>query len=125
MAIADHYRRDAVMTARPDQLVTMLYDRLLQAIGRARTQLETDGDPAAVHHELVVGQRILTELRVTLDAERGGELAANLGRLYDYCAEQLVAANMSKLVSDLDGAESVIREIREAWVAAANEVHST
>ena len=109
MAIADHYRRDAVMTARPDQLVTMLYDRLLQAIGRARTQLETDGDPAAVHHELVVGQRILTELRVTLDAERGGELAAN----------------MSKLVSDLDGAESVIREIREAWVAAANEVHST
>ena len=125
MAIADHYRRDAVMTARPDQLVTMLYDRLLQAIGRARTQLQQGGDPSTVHDELVLGQRILMELRVTLDIERGGELASNLSRLYDYCAEQLVEVNMSKAPERLDDAESVLREIRDAWVTAANEIHST
>ena len=124
MAIADHYRRDAVMTARPDQLVTMLYDRLLQAIGRARTQLQQGDNLALVHDELVLGQRILMELRVTLDTERGGELASNLSRLYDYCAEQLVEANMAKVPEHLDNAESVVREIRDAWVAAANEIHS-
>jgi flagellar protein FliS len=123
MAIADHYRRDAVMTARPDQLVTMLYDRLLQGIVRARDIIVSGGDLATVHSELVLGQRILVELQVTLDRERGGELADNLARLYEYCTERLLAANLSKDAAELDDAEGVVREIREAWVSASISVH--
>ena len=125
MAIADHYRRDAVMTARPDQLVTMLYDRLLQAISRAKAVLTDGGDIATVHTELVLGQRILTELQLTLDTERGGQLAANLAQLYDYCADQLVQANISKLADDLQSVDSVVRDLRDAWVSASNEVFSS
>ncbi len=123
MGLADHYRRDAVMTARPDQLVTMLYDRLLRAITTACELLESGDEPSGVHEELVLGQRILLELQVTLDFERGGELAANLAQLYEYCIEQLVAANLSKNAADLVAAEQVVRDIREAWVSAAREIH--
>lgn len=112
------------MTARPDQLVTMLYDRLLQAIARAKDVLASDGDLSTVHAELVLGQRILVELQVTLDTDRGGDLATNLARLYEYCIEKLVAANTSKNSDELAAAESVVREIRDAWVVAADEVHS-
>ncbi len=111
------------MTARPDQLVTMLYDRLLRAITTARELLGSGDDPSVVHEELVLGQRILLELQVTLDFERGGELAANLAQLYEYCIEQLVAANVSKNADDLAAAEQVVRDIREAWVSAAKEIH--
>ncbi len=112
------------MTARPDQLVTMLYDRLLQAIVRAKELLSEGGELDTVHTELVLGQRILVELQVTLDTERGGELADNLAQLYEFCIDRLVNANLSKDAELLEGAESVVREIRDAWVAAANEVHS-
>ena len=124
MAIADHYRRDVVMTARPDQLVTMLYDRLLQAIVRAKELLSDDGELDTVHSELVLGQRILVELQVTLDTERGGELADNLAQLYEFCIDRLVNANLTKDAELLVSAESVVRDIRGAWVTAANEVHS-
>ena len=124
MAIADYYRRDAVMTARPDQLVTMLYDRLLQSILRAREELALGRDLDLVHKELVLGQRILGELELTLDTDRGGELATNLAQLYEFCAHQLVTANTTKTTEPLEVAEEIVREIRTAWVAAANEVHS-
>ncbi len=112
------------MTARPDQLVTMLYDRLLQAIARAKELLSEQGELDTVHSELVLGQRILVELQVTLDTERGGELADNLAQLYEFCVDRLVNANLVKDAEPLDSAESVVREIRDAWATAANEVHS-
>ncbi|MDG2114861.1 MAG: flagellar export chaperone FliS [Actinomycetota bacterium] len=124
MAIADHYRRDVVMTARPDQLVTMLYDRLLQAIVRARELMSSEGDLSTVHAELVLGQRILVELQVTLDTDRGGDLATNLAQLYEFCIDKLVAANLSKSADELEDAENVVRDIRDAWVTAANEIHA-
>lgn len=125
MALADHYRRDAVMTARPDQLVTMLYDRLLQAMDKARQAIVSGTDAAVVHDELVLGQRILEELRVTLDLARGGELAENLSQLYSFCGDELVAANVGKDATRIDGAEAVIRDIRDAWVEASRQVHAS
>lgn len=119
------YRREAVMTARPDQLVTMLYDRLIQAMEKAKSALSAGGDVTIIHDELVLGQRILAELNVTLDTERGGELAQNLARLYEFCSSRLVAANVSKSAAELDAAETVIRDIRDAWIAAALEVSSS
>jgi flagellar protein FliS len=118
------YRREAVLTARPDQLVTMLYDRLIQAMERAKSALSTGGDVGVIHDELVLGQRILAELNVTLDIDRGGELAQNLARLYEFCTARLIAANVSKSVAELEAAEVVVKDIRDAWIAAALEVTS-
>lgn len=111
------YRTNSVETAGPAQLVLMLFDRALVGILRARqasgpTALET------VNHELVRAQDILTELLVTLDHDRGGDIAGNLRSLYAFCIDRLVEANLRKDMEVLDDVERVLRPIRETWAEA-------
>lgn len=111
----DAYRNQAVQTASPAQLVLMLYDGVLAALVRARL---ADGQPGGleiVNRELQRAQDILTELTVTLDHERGGQIAANLAALYDFCLDRLLSANLTKELQLLDDVEPVVRELREAW----------
>ena len=68
------------------------------------------------------GARISADQRATF---LQGEIADNLSRLYGFCQDRLVEANVAKSRDGIDDAEKVIREIREAWVAAAEEMAST
>lgn len=117
---ANPYRDQAVATASPAQLVLMLYDGALAALLRARS---ADEEPSAarietVNRELQRAQRIVTELRCTLDHERGGDIARSLAALYDFCQDRLVAANTSKQLDGLDAVERVLGELRDAWEQA-------
>lgn len=111
------YRQQAASTASPAQLVLMLYDGALAEIGRAEVALAAD-DAAEVHESLTRAQRIVLELTVTLDHERGGGLAAELARLYGFVTEQLVTANVAKDPTPLPAATRVLAELRDAWDAA-------
>lgn len=114
---ANPYQAHSVSTASPAQLVLMLFDRALLATARAR-QAHADGGPGAletINHELQRAQDILTELRFALDHERGGQTAANLEALYEFCIDRLTEANLRKELSRLDAVESTLRGIRDAW----------
>lgn len=94
----------------------MLYDRLLLAIDRATRSLdESDASQQVAHDELVRAQRIVNELRITLDLDQGGEIAANLQSLYEWSHDQLVLANTGKNPALLPPVRQVISELREAW----------
>lgn len=109
------YRQSAVTTAGPAQLVTMLYDGALGAIARAQ---HPEATPEVVNRELQRAQDIVTELLVTLDHDRGGQIAGGLASLYRYCLDELLAANIRKDPSRLETVVDVIAPIREAWVEA-------
>lgn len=115
----NHYLQQSVNTASPARLVTMLYDRLLLAIDRTTNALDSveasAADMSVAHDELVRAQRIVHELRVSLDLEQGGEIAANLSSLYEWSHEQLVLVNTSKDPRALAGVRKVIDELRTAW----------
>ena len=115
------YQVGAVATATPARLVTMLYDAALAAIGRARHQL-AQGDAAALdsaHREMTRAQDILLELQLSLDHELGGEIARNLGALYEFCLDRLVRANIDKDPRLLGAVERVIEQLRDGWAAAS------
>jgi flagellar protein FliS len=124
MITAQAYVTDSIGTAGPAQLVLALYDGALGAIERARRMLllgaAHDGHSGieAVHAQLVKAQRIVTELRVTLDHERGGAIAGNLDALYEFCLRTLVDANLAKDSSKLTPATDVLRSLRDAWAQA-------
>ena len=123
MITAQAYVTDSIGTAGPAQLVLALYDGALGAIERARTILVLGahaghGGIEAVHAQLVKAQRIVTELRVTLDHERGGDIARNLDALYEFCLRTLVDANLTKDSAKLTPASDVLRSLREAWAQA-------
>ena len=111
------YQTQSVATATPAQLVTMLYDRALVAIGRVRAQDRSQpGAIEAINVELQRAQDIVTELQLALDHQHGGEIAQNLDLLYDFCLDRLLQANMHKDdASHLEGVEKTLRGLREAW----------
>lgn len=110
------YVTQSVETASPAQLVTMLYDGVLAAIARAQVPEQS---PVVVNQELQRAQRIITELRVTLDFERGGEIALNLSAIYRWLLDQLLEANLRKDPSALGPVARQVATLREAWVEAA------
>lgn len=111
------YSQQAASTASPAQLVLMLYDGALARVEAARLGLEA-GKVADVHAALGKAQAIVAELEVTLDRDRGGQIADSLGHLYAYCRERLVAANVSKDPGPLDEVTSVLTGLRDAWERA-------
>lgn len=124
------YRANSVLTASPGQLVLMLYDGALKAIGLAREGFETvHEDPRrieVINRQLLKAQAILAELQNGLNLEAGGEFAQTMHRLYDYHTHRLLEANLRKQVEPVIEVERLVRELREAWaqMLTQNDVSS-
>lgn len=116
--LRNRYAREAVTTATPAQLVTMLYDRLVKDLNAAEQGLGVR-DIQASHRALMHAQEIVRELNATLDTSVWKEGEA-LRRLYDWVIEQLIEANMTKDVQCVLNAREVIEPIRDAWHQVAN-----
>lgn len=111
-----YYQTAATETAGPAQLVLMLYDGALARIAAGEAALRmTPVDRAATNLGLGRAQAIVHELLVTLDTDRGGEVAANLARLYEFCFDQLVQANVRKDPTPLAAVTEVLTGLRDAW----------
>ena len=115
----DHYRTQAATTASPAQLVLMLFDGALAEVARADRALQASPvEVEEVHDCLSRAQAIVTELSLTLDHDRGGEVAANLGSLYTFCLERLIEANVRKSGEVLGDVRDVVAGLRDSWETA-------
>ncbi len=62
---------------------------------------------------------IIGGLRESIDHQQGGELAANLDRLYEYMMGRLVEANVRNDESPLQEVAELLRNVKEGWDAIA------
>jgi flagellar protein FliS len=113
----DTYLADAVMTATPAQLVTMLYDRLAFGLAKAKRAIVAKDVPEA-HLWLTHCQRVVALLRSSLRLDLW-EGAADLRRIYDFLLSELVAANLYKDLSRVENCERVVEPLASAWHEAA------
>lgn len=114
------YTRDAVLSASPARLLTMLYDRLLLDLRRAEAaQVEQRWPAAAV--DLVHAQDIITELSASLrtDVWDGAE---SLRGIYTYVHTALITANVRRDVERTREAIALLAPLHESWHAAADAV---
>lgn len=112
------YRQTRVKTASQGQLIVMLYDEGLRQLNTAAGELEASQPKLdLVHNAIVKSQDIITELMVSLDFEKGGDISQNLFHLYMYFNQKLVDANMSKDSSGIREVLQLMGELREAWAA--------
>lgn len=123
---ASAYKRVSVETgvsnADPHQLVTMLFDGLLLAVGTARVALER-GDMAAKGEQIIKAVRILDEgLKPALNLAQGGEIAANLNGLYGYCVLRLTHANLRNDDAALADVIRVIEPLAQGWKQISGRV---
>ncbi|AGA89132.1 flagellar biosynthetic protein FliS [Thioflavicoccus mobilis 8321] len=113
--------QSAVVDTNPHQLVLMLIDGAIEKTGAALGRLRS-GEIAEKGRLIGGSIAIIDGLRVSLDHEAGGELAANLERIYDYMSRRLLEANMRNEPAGLEEVISLLKEIREAWSAIPQEV---
>lgn len=109
------YRKTAVNSASPIQLIVMLYDGALRFIDQGREAMRR-GDTYEQNTCLQKAQKIVAELLSCLDLAKGGEIAQNLFALYTYCYNNLVEANVEDRTEPLDQAAKVLESLRESWV---------
>ena len=100
--------------ASPLQLVLILMDGLLEELARTRAHIEA-GRSELKASSLDKCIEILNGLSSALDTESGGEVAGNLERLYNYCAERLYKAGVLLDVSMVDEVVRLLTAIRQGW----------
>ena len=116
---ATQYRRNAVLTASPEKLVKMLYDGAIRHMERSRLEL-SDGNTArsaAAGEAIGKAFAIVSELRSSLDMEKGGEIARGLGHLYDFTLDQMSQANLARDPAPIEHGLRVMRTLKEGWDA--------
>ncbi|MEA2078767.1 MAG: flagellar export chaperone FliS, partial [Pseudomonadota bacterium] len=64
---------------------------------------------------------IVHGLHNSLDMEAGGEMAVNLGNLYDYMIRRLMEGHATNDLAALDEVASLLREIKRGWDAIPDE----
>ncbi|HIE08673.1 MAG TPA: flagellar export chaperone FliS [Armatimonadetes bacterium] len=116
--VADQYRRALVGTIPPLELVVLIYDAALFRIKRGIEAIEK-GNPEEAHANFLKAQEAVGELLASLDMQKGGEIARNLARLYDFIISRLAVANIRKSVKEAKEAERLLRTLRDAWAEAS------
>lgn len=117
------YLETAVETASPARLIVMLYDGAIRFINEAGYAMR-QRDYETQNAKLQRAQKILNELICSLDFEKGGEVARNLYRLYNYMYDQLVAANIEDSYERLEHVVGLLSELREAWDTIATQAEA-
>jgi flagellar protein FliS len=103
-----------------------MFTTLLQSLAKARTAIQNK-DVATKVRTITHALRIIEEgLKGSLDTNRGGEVAANLVRLYDYCVLRTTEANLHNDAAMIDEVIALIKPVAEGWdaIKGAPEVRS-
>ena len=118
---ATAYRENAVLTASPEKIVKMLYDRAIQHMEKCRGELSNPATCRSASAGESIGKAfaIVGELRTALDHQQGGELSQNLERLYEYVQDELSQGNMQRAPIHMENAIRVMRTLKEGWDAIA------
>lgn len=116
------YRETNIKTASQGKLIVMLYDEALKQLAFSVKEL---GQPKpkldAVNNAVTKAQDVITELTVSLDFEKGGEIAENLFSLYMFFNQTLREANIKKDPEPMGRVRNMMAELRAAWVEASKK----
>jgi len=108
------YRESEILHADGIQLVCLMYRGAIARVQEARECLRR-GDIAGRSKAITKATAIINELAITLDHDQGGEISANLIRLYDYMVRRLNEGNFRQADEPLAEAEQLLVALGEAW----------
>lgn len=111
---ADVYRRLHIESRTPLELVVILYDAALGRVADARAAMDRD-DRSAQRDAIGRALAIVAELQNRLDMRGGGEIATRLDGLYSFVMTALMDASARGNSAALEGVETVLSTLRDAW----------
>ena len=111
------YQSMQILSAKPEKLILMLYDGAIRFIQQGIKAMNENKIELA-HNNLLRSQNIMVELMASLNFEKGGELAVNLFRIYEFMHYTLVQANVKKEAEPLARVAEQLKMLRESWSQA-------
>lgn len=116
------YRETSIRTASQGQLIILLYDEAVKQLDRSlelmNRNMQGKRDPGNIENinkAIVKAQEIITELTVSLDFEKGAEIASNLFSLYNWFNRELLEANITGDSERIRTVRTMIDDLRSAW----------
>lgn len=103
-----------VLEADPHRLIQMLMEAALTRMSQAKGAIERN-DMAAKANLLGRVTDIIQTLQSSLDHTAGGELSANLDRLYDYMVRRLLEATRHNDLAMIDEVIRLLLEVKTGW----------
>lgn len=103
-----------VVDANPHRLVQMLMQGALDRIHAAESALKQK-NIAGRGEAIGKAIDIVGYLQGCLDMDQGGEIAANLDRLYEYMLRRLFHANLKADAEALEEVAGLMQTIKEGW----------
>ena len=116
----DQYVESSILTATPLQLVTMLYRCAIDAVAEARRCLAS-GDIGGRAAPVTKAFDAVTELLLSLDCERGGEMGRHLADLYSYIQHRLLLAHCEQSDDKFAEVGKLLTTMLESWEKIAQE----
>jgi flagellar protein FliS len=114
------YREVAVQTSSPTRLVVMLYEGAIRFLRESVTAIETK-DLIRKRQAVDRAVAIIQHLQGTLDMERGGNVAADLHRLYSYIASRILAGSAKLETAPLEEAIKLLNVLLAGWEEVARK----
>ncbi|HLU15351.1 MAG TPA: flagellar export chaperone FliS [Burkholderiaceae bacterium] len=114
-----------VLSANPQQLISLLFQGALAAIAKARLYMQ-NGDIAGRGTAISKAIDIVDSgLKASVDTDVGGEVAENLVATYELINRHLLLANLNADEKSLETAEIMLKNISEAWQEVTTRAEAT
>jgi len=116
---ADNQRETSVSSAKPVELVAMVYQRLLDHLQTGKAQMAAGEDSSESFTKAI--DLITTGLESCLDKEKGGEIAQNLAFIYDWASKEIIRARLRRDPEMIQGVINAFVPLAEAWMEHAGQ----
>jgi len=118
-AYAATQRETSVSSAKPVELVAMVYQRLLDHLHTGQVQMREGADSSESFTKAI--DLITTGLESCLDKEKGGEIAQNLALIYDCAGKEIIRARLRRDPEMIQGVINAFVPLAEAWLEHAGQ----
>ena len=112
------YQETSVTTQGKGRLIVLLYDGAIKFMRLAVKELEA-GNYEAKGRYITKAQDIINELNAVLDIDAGGEIAANLRKLYCFMSSRLTEANTRRDAQMIHEVITIMEELNQSWKTIA------
>lgn len=114
------YQTQQIMTASPAMLVFMLFEKAIGSLQEAIQAIENK-EIEARWRANGRAMEIISHLQMTLDMQKGGEVAANLDRLYSYMLTRLPKVDIRNDAAVAVEVVRLLEPLRESWRELAKQ----
>ena len=119
LTYAANQRETSVSSAKPVELVAMVYQRLLDHLHTGKIQMLEGSDSYESFTKAI--DLITTGLESCLDKEKGGEIAQNLAFIYDWAGKEIIRARLRRDPEMIQGVINAFVPLAEAWMEHAGQ----